>query len=44
VNRHLSLQLNLTNLNNEFYFDRLGGGHVIPGAARGVLMTTNFHF
>ena len=44
VNQHLDLRLNLTNLNNEFYFDRLGGGHVIPAAARTVLMTTNFHF
>jgi catecholate siderophore receptor len=44
VNSKLSLQLNLTNLNNEFYYDRLGGGHVIPGAARGALLATNFHF
>jgi catecholate siderophore receptor len=44
VNEHLDLRLNLTNLNNAYYFDRLGGGHLIPGAARGVLMTTNFRF
>ncbi len=44
VNKHLDLRLNLTNLNNAYYFDRLGGGHVIPGASRGVLMTTNFRF
>ncbi len=44
VNEHLDLRLNLTNLNNSYYFDRLGGGHIIPGASRGVLMTTNFRF
>jgi catecholate siderophore receptor len=44
VNEHLDLRLNLTNLNNAYYFDRLGGGHLIPGAGRGVLMTTNFRF
>ncbi len=44
VNDHLDLRLNLTNLNNAFYFDRLGGGHLIPAAARTVLMTTNFRF
>jgi len=44
INEHFDLRLNLTNLNNAFYFDRLGGGHVIPGASRGVLMSTNFRF
>ncbi|HWP44469.1 MAG TPA: TonB-dependent siderophore receptor, partial [Blastocatellia bacterium] len=27
---HLDLRLNLYNLNDAFYFDRLGGGHLIP--------------
>jgi catecholate siderophore receptor len=44
INRHLDLRLNLSNLNNAFYFDRLGGGHLIPAAGRTVLMTTNFSF
>jgi catecholate siderophore receptor len=44
VNKHLDLRLNLTNLNNSYYFAALGGGHVIPAAGRGVLMTTNFRF
>lgn len=42
INEHLDLRLNLTNLNNAFYFDRLGGGHLIPGQSRGVLGTVNF--
>lgn len=44
VNDHLDLRLNLSNLNNEYYFERLGGGHLIPGPSRYVLFTTNFHF
>ncbi|MEX2261470.1 MAG: TonB-dependent siderophore receptor [Bryobacteraceae bacterium] len=44
VTSRLDLRLNLYNLNNAFYFDRLGGGHLIPGAARSVMVSTNFHF
>ena len=44
VNQHLDLRLNLSNLNNEYYFERLGGGHLVPGPSRYVLFTTNFHF
>ena len=44
VNSHLDLRLNLSNLNNEYYFERLGGGHLVPGPSRYLLFTTNFHF
>lgn len=44
LNRHLGLRLNLYNLNNAYYFERLGGGHLVPGAARSVMVTTNFRF
>lgn len=44
VNQHLDLRLNLSNLNNEYYFERIGGGHLIPGPSRYVLVTTNFRF
>ncbi|WP_321476780.1 TonB-dependent siderophore receptor [uncultured Paludibaculum sp.] len=44
VNRHLDLRLNLNNLNNAYYFDRLGGGHVVPGAARSVLGSFGIRF
>ena len=44
VNRHLDLRLNVSNLNNAYYFERLGGGHLIPGASRYALVTTSFHF
>jgi catecholate siderophore receptor len=44
VNQHLDLRLNLANLNNAHYYERLGGGHLIPGTSRYVFGTVNFHF
>ncbi|MCZ2080186.1 MAG: TonB-dependent siderophore receptor [Bryobacterales bacterium] len=41
---HLDLRLNLYNLNNAYYFERLGGGHLIPGPARAGMITANFRF
>lgn len=43
-NSHLDMRFNLSNLNDRYYFDRLGGGHLIPGQARTALMSTNVHF
>jgi len=44
VSRRLDLRLNLYNLTNKYYFDRLGGGHLIPGAGRSVLVSAGFRF
>jgi catecholate siderophore receptor len=44
ISKHLDLRLNLYNLTNEFYFDRLGGGHLIPGAGRSALVSAGFRF
>jgi catecholate siderophore receptor len=44
VHRHLDLRLNVSNLNDVYYFERLGGGHLIPGPSRYVMVTTNFRF
>lgn len=44
VNRYLDLRFNLSNATDTYYFERLGGGHVVPGASRYMLITTNFHF
>ena len=44
VHQYMDLRLNLYNLNDAFYFDRLGGGHLIPGAARSAVIGTTFHF
>jgi catecholate siderophore receptor len=44
VSNHLDLRLNLSNLGDTYYYERLGGGHLVPGPSRYVLFTTNFHF
>ena len=44
VSEHLDLRVNLYNLTDEYYFDRLGGGHVIPGTARSASISTNVRF
>lgn len=44
VSSKLDLRLNLFNLNDAYYFDRLGGGHLIPGAGRSAMISTNFRF
>ena len=44
MNSRLDVRVNLSNLNDAYYFDRLGGGHLIPGPSRSVLVSTNFRF
>jgi catecholate siderophore receptor len=44
VSKHLHIQANLTNASDEYYFERLGGGHLIPGAARTLMVGANFKF
>lgn len=44
VSKHLDLRLNLYNLTNDYYFDRLGGGHLIPGAGRSIMGSMGFRF
>lgn len=44
INSHLDLRANLNNLNNAYYFDRLGGGHVVPGPARSAMFGAAFRF
>jgi catecholate siderophore receptor len=38
------LRLNATNIADEEYVDRVGGGHYVPGAGRTVSLTANFSF
>jgi catecholate siderophore receptor len=42
--RHLDVRINLYNLTNEYYFERVGGGHLIPGAGRSGMVSTVFRF
>lgn len=44
INEHVDLRLNLYNLNDAYYFDRLGGGHLIPGASRTANISLGFKF
>jgi catecholate siderophore receptor len=44
ITSHLGLRLNLYNLNNAYYFDRLGGGHLIPGPSRAAMVSTTIQF
>lgn len=44
LSRRVDLRLNVNNVTDEFYFDRIAGGHVVPGPARTVLLGTSFRF
>lgn len=44
INDQFTLRLNGTNLANERYIDRVGGGHFIPGQSRSVALTTAVKF
>ncbi|MET0648188.1 MAG: TonB-dependent siderophore receptor [Pyrinomonadaceae bacterium] len=44
VTETVSLRLNVYNLTDTYYFDRLGGGHVVPGPGRSALLSTSFRF
>jgi catecholate siderophore receptor len=44
VNKNLTLRLNVNNLTNEEYVDRVGGGHYIPGPTRSFVLTAIFAF
>lgn len=44
VKKNLTLRLNVNNLTNEEYVDRVGGGHYIPGPTRSFILTAIFAF
>jgi catecholate siderophore receptor len=44
ISKHIDLRLNLYNLTDKFYFDRIGGGHVVPGPGRAAMLSTSFKF
>jgi len=44
VNKRLTLRLNVNNLLNEEYVDRVGGGHYVPGPTRSAVLTAIFAF
>ena len=44
ISRHIDLKLNIYNLSDKFYFDRIGGGHIVPGPGRSAMLSTSFRF
>jgi catecholate siderophore receptor len=44
LDKNISIQANGTNLGDAYYIDQVHPGHLVPGAGRTVLVTTNFKF
>jgi catecholate siderophore receptor len=44
LDKNISLQANGSNLGNAYYIDEVHPGHIVPGAGRTVLISTNFKF
>ena len=44
LTQNVDLRFNLSNLTDEYYFDRLGGGHLIPGPGRSATISLGFRF
>jgi catecholate siderophore receptor len=44
ISKHIDLKLNLFNLTDKYYFDRIGGGHIVPGPGRAAMLSTSFRF
>ncbi len=44
INKNFDVRLNIYNLADSTYIDRVGGGHVIPGAGRSAVLTASFKF
>lgn len=44
LSSRVDLRLNIYNLTDKYYFDRLGGGHLIPGPGRAATLSLGFKF
>jgi catecholate siderophore receptor len=44
LTKNFDVRVNLNNIGDAYYIDRIGGGHIIPGAGRVVLVSTSFRF
>ncbi len=44
INENIALRLNVYNLADEDYIDRVGGGHFIPGPGRSAVLSLNVKF
>lgn len=44
LSKNIDLRLNANNIGDKYYIDRIGGGHIVPGAGRVVMLSTGFSF
>ncbi|HQU91902.1 MAG TPA: TonB-dependent siderophore receptor, partial [Pyrinomonadaceae bacterium] len=44
VSKNVDLRVNLNNITDKYYIDRIGGGHIVPGAGRVLLVSSSFRF
>ena len=44
VSKNVEIQANVTNLTDEYYYDGVHPGHVVPGEGRTLFISTNFKF
>lgn len=44
LTKNVDVRLNMNNIGDKYYIDRIGGGHIVPGAARSILLSTAFSF
>ncbi|MEQ1763254.1 MAG: TonB-dependent siderophore receptor [Pyrinomonadaceae bacterium] len=44
LTKNVDLRVNLNNVGDKYYMDRIGGGHIVPGAGRVVLVSSSFRF
>lgn len=44
LNENVSFQLNVDNLFDEDYIDRVGGGHFVPGQGRSLILSASMNF
>jgi catecholate siderophore receptor len=44
INKDVSIQANLDNLTNKYYYDGVHPGHIIPGEGRTLFISTQFKF
>jgi len=44
LNQHITCQVNLYNLTDNYYYDQLHPGHIVPGAGISAMFSTSFKF
>ena len=44
INKNFDIRVNAQNIGDKYYIDRIGGGHILPGPGRVILVSTAFNF